>query len=768
LKAHTFVAPSSREALRRVREALGTEAIVLSNRALPDGVEIVAMAGGAIGQALDGAAPPAQQHDAVLSELHAMRGMLEEQLADALCRDQQRQHPVRGRLLRTLLGAGFSAGLSRAVLDALPERSPTYADGMAFVRAELARAMPVMADEEALLAQGGVYALTGPTGVGKTTTTAKLAARCVMRFGAGKLALVTTDGFRIGAHEQLRIYGRILDVPVYAVKDPADLQVVLQELGDKHLVLIDTVGMSQRDRAVPDQIAMLGAAPRAVRRLLLLNAGSHGDTLNEVVHAYRQGAGSELAGCIFTKVDEATHAGALIDTVIRHRLPVHYVSGGQKVPENLALPDRAQLVDAVFQPRRHHPLFVPPDTPMREEAVDAGQQATSHDRQLRSRYDRLIRAMAHDAQALADAAATLSGAGIGFDTARRLWRQLGEGDARLPTPAELLDALASHADEAAQRACGRHVLATYGGVTLPSRDGGDAYVCHGGLLLSDRDGAPFSAPDLRLSTGAVRGAARQAQSLHARALPKPVVHLLAQLSPAGALQAWQAQGVRWLARAPGTTGVIEAEGGASSALARVPFAWGPACAATWRGKPARRRVAQARVLLRAGAEAAPWPALRAVAVQLLDARTGQLLAQHHLLSNAGDEVAADQLAQWHGWSLDAQACLRLLRRGVALAGGLGEPGDATLLTRLRIAGQVATTVWGLQRLRGEAADRTHALVAQLAGRAAVGGGRRLSGPALYLGLDRLLRLLDALDSEAAVPEAAAPAAVSMNMREPQP
>ena len=271
--------------------------------------------------------------------------------------------------------------------------------------------MPVHEDEDALLAQGGVYALMGPTGVGKTTTTAKLAARCVMRFGADKLALVTTDSYRIGAYEQLRIYGQILNVPVYAVKDAADLHLVLQDLRDKHMVLIDTVGMSQRDRAVSEQIAMLCSSHRPVKRLLLLNATSHGDTLNEVVHAYRHGGGgNELAGCIFTKVDEATHPGALIDTVIRHRLPVHYVSSGQKVPENLMQADRAQLVDSVFQ-------ATPPQRAVRARRKRSAGQARGRRRRRRRscrrrprptgcalQYQQLIRAMAHDAQEVATAA----------------------------------------------------------------------------------------------------------------------------------------------------------------------------------------------------------------------------------------------------------------------------------------------------------------------------------------------------------------------------
>ena len=144
-----------------------------------------------------------------------------------------------------------------------------------------------MADEDAILDRGGVFALVGPTGVGKTTTTAKLAARCVMRHGPEKLALITTDAYRIGGHEQLRIYGKILGVMVHSVKDEADLRIALKELRNKHTVLIDTIGMSQRDQMVTEQVAMLTESGANVKRLLCLNATSTNETLNEVVRAYQ-------------------------------------------------------------------------------------------------------------------------------------------------------------------------------------------------------------------------------------------------------------------------------------------------------------------------------------------------------------------------------------------------------------------------------------------------------------------------------------------------
>jgi len=820
--ARKFVAATSREALRLVREALGADAIVLTHRATAEGVEIVAMVEGEVQGVLQGsaaakpvaaaapsmpvAAPaarvapaplptvpvpvpapapvasmpaplpaqaPVQVHapaavpaDTVLEELHSMRGMIEEQLASVVWNDRQRRDPVRGRLLRTLLGAGFSARLSKAMLEKLPT-GRTYAEGMAYVRSELIRAVPVHEDEDALFAAGGVYALMGPTGVGKTTTTAKLAARCVMRFGADKLALVTTDSYRIGAYEQLRIYGQILNVPVYAVKDAADLHLVLQDLREKHMVLIDTVGMSQRDRAVPGQIAMLGQSPRPVKRLLLLNATSHGDTLNEVVHAYRHG--NELAGCIFTKVDEATHPGALIDTVIRHRLPVHYISSGQKVPENLMQADRAQLVDSVFQPRQHSPLFVPAEGDLQEDGASGGasqqavQKAQGETDLLRLKYQNLIRAMAHDAQELATTASALAGAQIGFERARALWRQAGDEQAGQKA---VLQDLLVHARGEVAAACETHVLALCGQVGLRSNEGGDAYECHGSLLLSDRTGLPLAAPNQWLSTAATRGAKDAARKPGARQVPwlrqqdfghRPMVHLLTRLPGIEAMVQWQAAGQRWLARAPGSTAVIDMRTGAPDTLARMDFEFGEARPVRFRGKAALLAESQADVVLRfnaaamaAGIARDEMPALRCVATRVVDARTGNVLAQVHALSNIGSEVSACQLAQWLGWAVDAEPCFRLLRDGVQLVGGIGELGDPDIMKRLLIAGQMSTTVWRLLQAEGEWADRARSLLGQLMGRPAR-NGRAMSGSALYAGVGKLFLLLDALGTESTAP-----------------
>jgi flagellar biosynthesis protein FlhF len=171
----------------------------------------------------------------------------------------------------------------------------------------------------------------------------------VMRHGPEKLALITTDAYRIGGHEQLRIYGKILGVMVHSVKDDADLRIALKELKNKHTVLIDTVGVSQRDQMVSAQVAMLQDAGTDVKRLLCLNATATNETLNEVVRAY---SGSGLAGAIMTKLDEAASIGNVLDVVIRQKLNLFYVSSGQRVPEDLHLAGNAGLIERAFELKR--------------------------------------------------------------------------------------------------------------------------------------------------------------------------------------------------------------------------------------------------------------------------------------------------------------------------------------------------------------------------------------------------------------------------------
>jgi flagellar biosynthesis protein FlhF len=346
-----FIAPTAREALKDIRDELGEEAVILSNRKVDEGVEIIALASEDFTQMTDSisqgkqkktrhkeqvtrALPAAQEYSipvlpesSILEEIKSMHNMLQQHLAALSGNGIKQPDTQAAGFLCSMLNAGFSAQLARRFLDNMPTGKM---QGESWITQVLKRNLLVASELDDIVAKGGVYALIGPTGVGKTTTTAKLAARAVVRYGADKVALLTTDSYRIGAYEQLKIYGKILGVDVHAVKGTEDLRLTISSLRDKHLVLIDTVGMGQRDERVGGQSEMFDAV--SVPRLLLLNAASGGDTLEEVVHLYHS---DKVIGCIPTKLDEAANLGTVLDVVLRHRLVMHYMTNGQAVPEDI-------------------------------------------------------------------------------------------------------------------------------------------------------------------------------------------------------------------------------------------------------------------------------------------------------------------------------------------------------------------------------------------------------------------------------------------------
>ena len=279
----------------------------------------------------------------LMDEMQAMRCLIEGQFAQLAWSDAVRRQPLRAQFTRELLAAGYSASLARQIVQHLPD-DYSAAQAREWLVGVVARNLNCVAAEDDVVTRGGIYALVGPTGVGKTTTTAKIAARCAVRFGARALALLTTDSYRIGAQDQLRIYARILGVNVHTVTDAGELRSTLDSLAGKHLVLIDTVGMGQRDQRVAEHTHWL--AQPDVKRLLLLNATVQAETLEEVVAAYaaaKPDAG-DFAGAIITKIDEAARSGQVVDAVIRHHLALQYVSNGQRVPEDLHTCNASYLV----------------------------------------------------------------------------------------------------------------------------------------------------------------------------------------------------------------------------------------------------------------------------------------------------------------------------------------------------------------------------------------------------------------------------------------
>ncbi|HJV07059.1 MAG TPA: flagellar biosynthesis protein FlhF [Chromobacteriaceae bacterium] len=302
-------------------------------------------------------------------EIKLLRSLLQSQLASFAWSDMEGKAPNRIELFKHLLTMGFSASLIRQLIEKMPAQ---YQGDVAikWARSALMHNLKCANADQELMDKGGIYALVGPTGVGKTTTVAKLAARATMRFGAQHVALVTTDSYRIGAQDQLRIYGKILGVPVFSVQNEGDLQLTLADLASRHLVFIDTVGMGQRDARVATQTELFRAAGRPVERLLLLAANADGHTLEDVVRHYRGGG---LAGCILSKIDEAVAMGPSLDVIIRNRLPLFYMTNGQRVPEDLHLSNAPFLVDrALRAPQPGSPFALQADEVPIMNAAQAG------------------------------------------------------------------------------------------------------------------------------------------------------------------------------------------------------------------------------------------------------------------------------------------------------------------------------------------------------------------------------------------------------------
>lgn len=290
-----------------------------------------------------------QQFAQMQAEMLSMRQLLQHQVSGLMWQDLARREPVRALVIENLQQLGLSEQVADQLACFMPE-DLNVKDAWQTALELLAGQLTTTNDD--ILRRGGVIALVGPTGVGKTTTVAKLAAGFAKRHGADQVALITTDCFRIGAFEQLATFGRIIGCPVKQAKDSEELSILLNQLQQRKLILIDTAGMSQRDLRLAEQLTSLVHNARVkIRSYLVLSATAQAKVMQESVQQFKRIA---LAGCIFTKLDECLSLGEAINVALQHALPISYLTDGQRVPEDLTVADAPALVAQAEQLRLTH------------------------------------------------------------------------------------------------------------------------------------------------------------------------------------------------------------------------------------------------------------------------------------------------------------------------------------------------------------------------------------------------------------------------------
>ena len=385
MKIKRFFAADIRQALRQVRETLGSDAVILSNKPVDGGVELVAAMdydeSAYSANTRQSEEPPRQQttstnvasltdrqtiersqaagldeqitkaqrpnkiewsQDPVLvemrEEMKSLRRMMENELSGLSWREMGVNRPHSKELLRRLIAMDLSPDICRKLVESVDDAETS---DQAWRKALYFLATEIVTVGDTLFDQGGVIALIGPTGVGKTTTIAKLAARFALRHGNRHVALISTDNYRIGAQEQLNTYARILDVPIRSASTEEELSIALNAFADKRLVLVDTAGMSQRDIRLSEQLSLLHTGQQRVRSFLTLSATTQKSAQEQAIKAFGV---ARPEAVVLTKVDEAATLGGTLSALIHSGMPVAFIADGQKVPEDIHLARAHTLV----------------------------------------------------------------------------------------------------------------------------------------------------------------------------------------------------------------------------------------------------------------------------------------------------------------------------------------------------------------------------------------------------------------------------------------
>ncbi|ARG97962.1 flagellar biosynthesis protein FlhF [Legionella micdadei] len=349
MKLKRFVAPDTRSAMQQIKATFGPDAVILSSSRVEGGVEIVAAVDFdetvlATSTAIATAEPitkatdtptPSSPLDDMRQEILTLRGMLEAQLRGYAGHGE----PLHTVLMQKLLNLGVSHTTASSLVTKI---NPSLNQQSAWqqVLTLFSDALPIR--DSRRIEEGGIYAFVGPTGVGKTTTLAKIAARFALRFGADKLGLVTMDTYRIAAQEQLMLYGKILGVQVCVAQDEVALSRVIRQLNDKKLILIDTAGMNPADERVEMQMDILSSRLHSISIVLVLQATNHYQVLIDAIRRFHV---ERIEQCIVTKLDESLALGGILSAIAETGIGVSYLTHGQRVPEDIKIATRHQLIE---------------------------------------------------------------------------------------------------------------------------------------------------------------------------------------------------------------------------------------------------------------------------------------------------------------------------------------------------------------------------------------------------------------------------------------
>ncbi|MBU3724860.1 MAG: flagellar biosynthesis protein FlhF [Burkholderiaceae bacterium] len=300
--------------------------------------------------ALAAASANVAEMNKLVTEMAQVKNLLQSHLAGNFWSSLQQNAPTHAEVVKALINAGFSPKLCADIVQAIPREGDT---AVLLKRvSDILEALIKVRDPITLFDEGGVFTFIGPTGVGKTTTVAKVAARCVLRFGRNQVALLTTDTYRIGAQEQLKVFAKILGLPVVSVRDSDDLAAKIKEASKRKIVLVDTAGVGQRDTLMLDQAQLLAKGSGNSHRILVMSATTDLRTQEDVILLQNRSDDKErIKSVIVTKTDEAALVAPILDCLIRYELPLLFISNGQRVPEDLNPPNTQYLAHRAMHPR---------------------------------------------------------------------------------------------------------------------------------------------------------------------------------------------------------------------------------------------------------------------------------------------------------------------------------------------------------------------------------------------------------------------------------